>query len=330
MLPEGRKPDRPRPIFTGRQAAASTATGVVLPSRQRIDMAGRGSTSAVTTNLDKFAYQKDQADTVPHTETVSTSPVTTSPNQDITLLDIMGLLQQMQSSMGAIATDINLIRADMAKFTERIKAVETTTELLTTDTKALKQQVLLLETETQILKSKLDEQEGRSRRNNIRLIGVPEKVGGQALDLFVEELVTKRLQPRGLSKFFSIERAHRVPGGPAKPGANPRPVLARLFNFRDRDVILQEARVAPPIRIDNSTITIYPDYTAAVAQRRRTFLAIKRDLRAKEIKYSMMFPAKLRVEAEGKTWFFTTPEEAREWLEGWRTSGKTKKASTSR
>ncbi|KAJ1192573.1 hypothetical protein NDU88_001880, partial [Pleurodeles waltl] len=41
----------------------------------------------------------------------------------------------------------------------------------------------------------------------------------------------------------------------------------------------------------------------------RSFDEIKKILRSKDIKYMMLFLARFRVQAEGKSWFFTTPVE---------------------
>lgn len=91
-----------------------------------------------------------------------------------------------------------------------------------------------------------------------------------------------------------------------------------MFNYRDRDTILQAARKSGPMAFQNSTVTFFPDFTLKVPKQRQSFLEVKRALQDKELKYSMLFPASLRVESGGKAWFFATPEEAWEWLDGWR------------
>ena len=183
------------------------------------------------------------------------------------------------------------------------------------ENKELKSQVLELQRMTGNIAEKMDDYEGRLRRNNIRITGVPEKAEGPAVDLFVEDLVTKRLGAGGLSRYFSVERAHRVPGGRPRPGAPPRTIIARIFNFRDRDVILQEARKNPPVKIDNATISFFPDFTLRIQAQRREFLAVKKRMRCRGLKYSMLFPSRLRVAVNNKTFFFDTPEEAWDWLD---------------
>lgn len=161
--------------------------------------------------------------------------------REVTLLDVMATLQQVQLSIWTVSMNVTLLRADVAKINTQIREVEIKTE----DMAILQLQVSELQLAHKQMVAKLDDQEGRSRRNNSRLVGIPESVKGPALELIVEDIIQNHLQPRGLSNFLSVERAHRVPRGHPRPGALPRPVLARLLNFRDRDVILQVARVAP-------------------------------------------------------------------------------------
>ena len=95
----------------------------------------------------------------------------------------------------------------------------------------------------------------------------------------------------------------------------PRPVIARLLNFRDRDLILQSARNLATLEVENQKVMIFPDFTAAVQRQRAMFIMVKRKMRKRNLKYALMFPAKLKVMTEDKTLFFTEAEAAWDWLE---------------
>lgn len=84
---------------------------------------------------------------------------------------------------------------------------------------------------------------------------------GQSVELLVENLILNQLQPPRLSKFFTVERAHRDPSCPPRPGNPPRTIVARTFNLRDRDAILQMARVKGDFPYENSVIRFFPDFT---------------------------------------------------------------------
>lgn len=98
-------------------------------------------------------------------------------------------------------------------------------------------------------------------------------------------------------------------------GAPPRTFILRLLSFRDRDELLRASRAAGELTYKNVKLLLFPDYTMETQQQRRSFDAIKAALRRKGIKYSILFPAKLRV-VDGETvHFFPNPKDASAWLE---------------
>lgn len=214
-----------------------------------------------------------------------------------TLEDVMEAIQGVHTApehkIDTVSTEVTLICADLRNMGDRVKVTEESVSTLQHSASMLETSVRRLQAQAADLEAKLEDYEGHVRRNNVQILGVPERAEGQGADLFVEDLIQNHLQPRTLSKYFSVERAHRVPGGPSKPGAPPRPILARIFNFRDRDIVLQTARAAPPLKFENSTITFFPDFTYKVQQKHRSFLEVKRALRGHNLKYAMLFSAKL-------------------------------------
>lgn len=59
---------------------------------------------------------------------------------------------------------------------------------------------------------------------------------------FIEGLLRELFGADSLSQNFVVERTHMSLGPHPPPGANPRPIIARLLNYRDRDMILHLAR----------------------------------------------------------------------------------------
>lgn len=117
----------------------------------------------------------------------------------------------------------------------------------------------------------------------------------------METWLQETLPEASLSLMFSIERAHKVPACSPSPGAPPRPLLARQLNSRDGDAILQAARCKGHIMYNNSNITIFPVFSAALQKVRATFTSMKKRLRNLNIHNSMFFPARLRVVYDDKT-----------------------------
>lgn len=150
-----------------------------------------------------------------------------------------------------------------------------------------------LRTQVDQLNAKCEDLEGRSRRNNIRLIGIMEDVEGPNPTEFVSGLLQDILS---LDQKPVLDRAHRSLR--EKPGKDkpPRPFIIRLHYYQDRDRILRKAEEASPLSYRESRVSIFPDYTTAVAKKRAQFGDAKRLLRPiKGVKFRLLFPALLKV-----------------------------------
>lgn len=186
----------------------------------------KGTKSQVQKQLAKFAWNKtgENAHTTPKDDSTSCQPC--PPAKELTLQDVMeaiaGVRTSLEHRIDSVNIKVTLLRADFKKINTRVKDIEITTKALVSDTSTLQQHVAQLQDQHKKMEDLLDEYEGRARRNNIRILGVPERTERPAVDLYVEDLVTNHLQPKRLSKYFSIERAHRVPGRRPRTGAPPK------------------------------------------------------------------------------------------------------------
>ena len=103
---------------------------------------------------------------------------------------------------------------------------------------------------------------------------------------------------------FVVERAHRALSVRPPPGAPSSPFIVRLLNYTDQDAILRAARQMGKMHCEGQMVMVFPDYTLHIQQQRQLFLAVKQKLRAMQISYVLLFPAKLKVIHNGKTLFF--------------------------
>lgn len=78
------------------------------------------------------------------------------------------------------------------------------------------------------LEYKVDDAENRKRRNNLRIVGLPEG------EDFVEDLLHSLLPEAQFSSNYAMERAHRIPPTPGPVGSPPHTLIFRLLNFQDR------------------------------------------------------------------------------------------------
>lgn len=159
------------------------------------------------------------------------------------------------------------------------------------------------------LQDKCEDLESRSRRNNIRLVNIPQGLEGNRATEFISELLRDLLQ---LDEAPLIDRAHRTLRARPKDGEPPRPFVVRLHYFQARERILQQAARLGPLLYREKRISVFPDFTAAVSKKRAAFTGVKRLLRnIPGVKYGMFYPAQLRVTlSDGKRHSFDNPDDA--------------------
>lgn len=80
-------------------------------------------------------------------------------------------------------------------------------------------------------------------------------------------------------------------------------------------MILAEAQKHPELPYEYTKVMFFPDFLAEVQKRRRSFNEVRCRLRKKEIKYSMLYPSRLRIPYKGTVRFFDTPMEASDWID---------------
>lgn len=102
---------------------------------------------------------------------------------------------------------------------------------------------------------------------------------------------------------------------PPPAGSSSSHLIAKLLNYKDRDAALRLARERGNIPIGNIKVAIFPDFSAEIQKKRQGFMEAKQQLHTHHLKYSMLFPARLRVESGGKVLYFEDPREVITWLE---------------
>ena len=80
------------------------------------------------------------------------------------------------------------------------------------------------------------------------------------------------------------------------------------------------------LKIDNSRISLFPDYSAVVQKQRAKFVEVKRRLRDLNVQYAMLYPSRLWVVARDEVLFFDNSSAAVQWLDA---NGGALRAATS-
>lgn len=173
-----------------------------------------------------------------------------------------------------------------------------------------------MEKEMLKLRGRSEDLEARSRRNNIRIVGVREGAEtGKKTSEFIAGLLKEKL---GLSVTPTLDRAHRALGARRDgAGAPPRAFVVRCHYYTEKEEILKKAREmerTPEGR--NGQIHIFPDYTQEVNNKRAAFKEARSLLRTcGGVRYGLRYPATLVITPEGgQTKTFESPKDAMEFI----------------
>ncbi|KAJ8015326.1 hypothetical protein DPEC_G00024960 [Dallia pectoralis] len=104
-----------------------------------------------------------------------------------------------------------------------------------------------LRKENAFLRAKTNDLEGRSRRNNIKFVGIPEGEEKGNPTEFLSALIPKLLGETHFSKPVIVDRAHRSlqpkpAEGASGPPARPRTIIARVHHYQEKETIIRLAR----------------------------------------------------------------------------------------
>ncbi|KAK1903568.1 LINE-1 retrotransposable element ORF1 protein [Dissostichus eleginoides] len=95
------------------------------------------------------------------------------------------------------------------------------------DLNSMQSAIKKLQDKCATLEMKVEDQENRGRRNNLRLIGLPENAEGQDVCAFLEQWLPRALGTDTFSTLPVIERAHRIGRLIAGQDPKPREIISR-------------------------------------------------------------------------------------------------------
>lgn len=131
----------------------------------------------------------------------------------------------------------------LQKFTEKV--ANNLKESFKEEINKLEVNIQEMKKENMALTEKVDALEQYSRRNNVRIFGIPEDVGGKEnLEDKVISLCTDKLGVRIAPE--KIDRCHRL--GSVKPGA-PRAVIVKFVSYKDRCVLFNNKKLFKGTRV---------------------------------------------------------------------------------
>lgn len=236
------------------------------------------------------------------------------------LADIAKLLEEHRASMAAdfkttfAALELRLdkMQATVTEHSQRMGSLESNADLQDQRLQTLEEKCAALAESNKRLMVKAADLEGRSRRNNIRIIGLPESIEGPRPSKFFADLLVEVLGDQVLDSPPELDRAHRTGAAKPQPGSRPRPVIICLHRHQTKELIIREARKRRgTLQYHGSPVQIFEDYAPEVAEERAKYRAVMADLYNLALRPALLFPARLQITLRsGERRRFSSPEEA--------------------
>lgn len=220
---------------------------------------------------------------------------------------------QMKREVSELRADIDqkfaTVSTEIQEQGERINANHARTEEVEAWSEEANAVFLELLREQRRMAEKLDDLESRSRRNNLRIYGIPEDTekAGQMIE-FLNEWLSSELSLSDLQ----IQRAHRALTAKPKPDKAPRSVIVNFLQFSTKELVLSKAWGKKDINIGESRVYFDHDYSAGVLQQRKDYVHVKAALKAQGIRFQTPY-TKMHIHwASGKKTYNSAHEAADE------------------
>lgn len=244
-------------------------------------------------------------------EVVETSP--SISNADV-MEAIKGMEKRVTNKLDGVSEMIKEVTERMKVAEERISGTEDEVVQLRTRTSSLESQVKLLS-------ERADELENRSRRNNVRIVGLIEEEEGRDACTFLENWIPSIL---GMSDtMLALERAHRIGPQPQKvTDANvtsppPRTLIMKFLNYRQKEEVMRAAKAKGTLNYKDHIVRFFPDVSAETHKKQRAYDGVRQKLRERGInKHRIVFPARLLLTYKEKSRLYDTPAEVEHFIEG--------------
>ena len=225
-----------------------------------------------------------------------------------TLQSVATDVSTIKEAMTELKTTVTAMQERLSEAEMRIGRLEDATERLHTDE----------DKKNKLMKAmwmRLQALENHSKRNNVRLVGLKETFGtnGTLLNC-VQKILEEGLGVQAEAEEFEIERVHRLLAPMPDPERPPRPVLIRFLRQSAREKVINVAKEKRGFVWEGCRMSVFPDMTKELAEKRKSFTAVKRKLQEMEVRYALAYPATLRFRWKGKNMSFTTPTAAEKFI----------------
>ncbi len=214
-------------------------------------------------------------------------------------------LRELREDIQATNKSVKELREEFEAIVTKTKQTRDRVDSVQAAAREDKRTVTNLKDQLERLTEKMTDMEDRSRRNNVRLVGLPEGMEGPDAAGFLRANLSKWI-PSLRGRDIEIDRAHRVYDG-GRGSDRPRTLIFRVLRWHDRSDILKGARQAYPVKCTQNNVTqlFFPDFSPATAIRRKAFGPVLKKMTA---------PAVIKLRHKGEQRSYDSPQKAEDFI----------------
>lgn len=222
---------------------------------------------------------------------------TSTSTASVTMVEISSLLDEhrqalatdFKSSFNSLKLILDSLHTTVTDHVQWIGSLEENT------TEVDHRLQLLNKLNNEMLKAKVADLEGCSRRQNIRIIGLPESTEGPRPSAFFSQLLVDILCTNVISSLPEIDQAHRSLTTKPAAGQRPQPVIIRFDCYQTKDLVICEGRRRRDLFHKEHKIRFYDDYRPHLLKQRAEYKNSMAELYKRRYKPALLNPAKLRI-----------------------------------
>ncbi|KAK7898159.1 hypothetical protein WMY93_019012 [Mugilogobius chulae] len=213
------------------------------------------------------------------------------------------------------------LQRDLENHDERLTSLEDNAETLHQRLVKVETSCAMLQASNDKLKARLVDMEGRHRRSNARLVGLPEGIEGTQPSKFFAQLLQVVFGPDIFPSPPELDRAHRSSAPKPGSGERPRPVIVCFHRYQQKELLIRESRKRGELKYLDKPFRIYEDYSPEVVSQRKAYKSAMADLYTMGLKPSLLYPARLRItKPDGTRCMFGTVSEAEKFVKDFKTA----------
>ncbi|KAF3847098.1 hypothetical protein F7725_020126 [Dissostichus mawsoni] len=226
----------------GMLAEGDVASAVALMVTERISALMDQKCSELHSTVDRMSsHIEDNTKRITETE----SRISEAPRQSKrTISTNFAEITKIGTTLKTVASDVSIIKSDTTELKNAVNALQISLEEAEDRIGSLEDSTANMANESKRVEqlwNRVEDQENRGRRNNIKFIGLKEgKEAGSTINDYVKKVLNDGLGLQGAE--YEIERSHRS-GGP-RPDDNqpPRMILVKFLRYTAQQKVLTAAK----------------------------------------------------------------------------------------